>query len=126
MILSPLKGYGVPSMIGIGINMRYVHYIAGSEVRGRQRPRDQPPRTFEGCARSRLLRMGDSFMRSPEECAREPGAWIVRGLYKLAQWSRADRSYSWELSHAGRVIARCEKYGEAVAALAAHQAKGVV
>ena len=83
------------------------------------------PGFFEGRARSRLLRLGDSFMRSPEECAREPGAWIVRGLYKLAQWSRADRSYAWEVSHAGRVIARCEKYGEAVAALAAHEANGV-
>ena len=63
-------------------------------------------------------------MRSPEECVREPGAWIVRGLYKLAHWSRAEGGYRWEVSHIGRVIGRFEHYGEALVAIAAHKVSG--
>ena len=64
-------------------------------------------------------------MRNPEECVREPGAWMVRGLYKLAHWSRAEGGYRWEVSRAGRVIGHFERYGEALAAIATHQANGV-
>ena len=65
-------------------------------------------------------------MRSPEECVREPGAWVMRGLYKLALWSRAEGGHSWEVSYAGHVIARCEHYGEALIAVTAHQSNGVI
>ena len=65
-------------------------------------------------------------MRSPEECIREPGAWIVRGQYKLALWARTAGGYSWEVSYAGRVFASCERYGEALAAVTAHQTKNVI
>ena len=65
-------------------------------------------------------------MRSPEECVHKPGAWIVGGHYKLAHWSRAEGGYRWEVSHAGCVIARCEHYGEALAAVTALQADGVI
>ena len=62
-------------------------------------------------------------MRSPEVRGNEPGAWIVRGLYKLAHWPRAEGGYCWEVSHAGRAMARYEHYGEALAAVAAHRAR---
>ncbi len=61
-------------------------------------------------------------MRSPEECAREPGAWVMRGAYKVALWSLADGGYRWEVSRANQVIERCEHYEDALAAVTAHQA----
>jgi len=65
-------------------------------------------------------------MPSPEERVPKPGAWIMRGRYKLAHWPLAEGGHCWEVSYADRVIARCEKYSDALAAVAAHQANGVL
>jgi len=65
---------------------------------------------------------GRLIVRSPEECARAPGAWVIRGPYKVALWSLAEGGYRWEVSRASRVIERCERYDDALAAVDAHQA----
>ena len=64
-------------------------------------------------------------MRSPEERAREPAAWVIRGLYKVALWSLAEGGYGWEVSLAGRAIGRSQHYSEALDVVDAHRAIGI-
>jgi hypothetical protein len=66
------------------------------------------------------------LVRGREESKREPDARLVHGRYTVAHWSQADGADVWEVSRCGCVIARCTHYGEALAAIAAHQVGGEI